>query len=497
LGLWRGSALADVPGQIAEAAATRLAERRLVVLEERIDTELALGRHAELVPELTTLVAEHPLRERLRAQLMLALYRSGRQVEAMAVYRETRRALVDQLGVEPGAELQRLHQAMLTADPGLAPASPPRADRMVAPAQLPRDVADFTDRTKQITQVRDLLIPGDPDEEPHAVVVCAIAGPAGVGKTALAVHVAHQLRAQYPDGQLFANLRGAEPGALPAAEVLGAFLRALAVDPTQLPDDVEQRAALYRSRLASRHMLIVLDNAATEAQVDPLLPGVGSCAVLVTSRRRFAGLPGARLVELDVLEVEAAAELLARIVGPERAAAEREATEEIVRLCGYLPLAVRIAAARLVARRHWSLSRMATLLADEQRRLDELQLGDMQVRASVTLSFHGLNATAQRAFRCLWMLNAGDFASWMVAALLDVDVERAEELLDVLVDAQLLEVARHGQSGQIRYRLHDLIRLYAREQADAHKCAGERSAALARLINACRPDGAGQPCDIW
>lgn len=488
LGLWRGPVLADVPGRVA--AGIRLAELRLTVLEERIEADLALGRHAELVPELTTLVAEHPLRERLRAQLMLALYRAGRQAEALAVYRETRRVLVEALGIDPSAELQRLEQAILTADSSLELPSRPRADRGVVapvpPAQLPGDIADFTGRAKQVAQARDLLASPAGGDEVQAVLIAAIAGQAGVGKTALAVHVAHQLRAYYPDGQLFANLHGAGPDPLDAAEVLGGFLRALGVDATQLPDGVEPRAALYRSRLAGRRVLVVLDNAAGDAQVRPLLPGVAGCAVLVTSRRRLVGLAGARLIDLGILDAEAAVELLARIAGPERTGAEPEAAEEVVRLCGYLPLAVRIAAARLAARPHWRLSRMASLLTGEQRRLDELQLGDLQVRASVTLSYDGLDGTTQRAFRRLGLLDTADFPSWTAAALLDVTVEVAEEILDALVDAQLLEVAGPGYPGLTRYRWHDLVRLHAREQAHAQDDAGQQSAALARLVGACR-----------
>lgn len=488
LRLWRGPALADVTGNVAETAATRLAEQRLAVLEERFEADLASGHHAELVAELTALVAEHRLRERLRALLMLSLYRCGRQAEALTVYRQTRQVLVEELGVDPSAELQRLEHAILTADPRLEPPSQLRANGVVPsvlPAQLPSDVADFTGRAKQVAQLRDLLVSDAGDDEVQAVVIATIAGPAGVGKTALAVHVAHQLRAHYPDGQLFVDLRGAEPDPLDAAEVLGGFLRALGVDATQLPDGVERRAGMYRSRLADRRVLVVLDNAAGDAQVRPLLPGVAGCAVLVTSRRRLVGLAGARLIELDVLDAEAAVELLARIAGPERTGAEPEAAEEVVRLCGYLPLAVRIAAGRLAARLHWRLSRMATLLTDEQRRLDELQLGDLQVRASVTLSYDGLDATTQRAFRCLGLLDTADFSSWAAAALLDVAVQAAEEVLDALVDGQLLEIAGQGCPGLTRYRWHDLVRLHAREQAHEQDCAAQRSTALARLVGAC------------
>lgn len=485
LDLWHGPALADVNGAFVEAAAHSLAERRLVLLEERIDAEMRLGRHAELIPELTALAAEHPLRERLRAVLMTALYRCGRQAEALAVYRRTRELLLHELGVDPGPELQHLERAVLNADPALDVAPRPRVNPVASPAQLPADIADFTGRAKQVAQIRDLLAP-DPHgaDEVRAVRVVALAGRAGVGKTALAVHVAHQLRDAHPDGQLYVNLQGAGREPMHAAEALGGFLRALGVDGTQIPDGAEQRASMYRSRLAGRRLFVLLDNAAGEAQVRPLLPGTPGCPVLVTGRSRLDALAGVPVVELDTLGRDSAVELLSRVAGRERAAAEPEAAEEVVRLCGHLPLAVRIAAARLAARPHWPLSRMVTLLADERGRLDQLRLGDLEVRASLSLSYEGLDSNARCGFRRLGLLDATDFASWTAAALLDTSGRRADAVLDTLVEAGLLEVTEHRETGADRYRFHELIGPYARERLHAAEPATARAAALARLLDA-------------
>jgi DNA-binding SARP family transcriptional activator/Tfp pilus assembly protein PilF len=478
LGLWRGEPfgdVADVP--MLRAEADRLAELRLAGLEELYAAELAGGHAAAVVPELAELAARHPLRERLQGLLMTALYRAGRQVEALEVHRRTRTALVDELGLEPGAELQRLQQAILTGD--LEP-DVPVTTTVVAPAQLPADVADFIGREAQLTAIDEHLTAG-----PGPVPISAVAGTAGVGKTTLAVHAAHQLSEHFPDGQLYVNLRGAEAHPLEPAGVLARFLRALGVDATAIPDDLEERAALYRSRLAGRRVLVLLDNASGEAQLRPLLPGAPGSAVLVTSRARLAGLGGARQVDLAILEVDQAVELLARVAGPQRVIAEPAAAEQIVRLCGCLPLAVRVAGARLGARPHWRLARLATDLADEHRRLDELRVGDLEVRASLALSYDSLDGPGRCAFRRLGVLDTPDFAAWVAAALVGdderVDQHTAEDLIDALVDAQLLDVAGHDAAGQLRYRFHDLLRAYARELA-AQEPAADRLAAQQRAF---------------
>ncbi|WP_433512174.1 BTAD domain-containing putative transcriptional regulator [Nonomuraea sp. CA-143628] len=496
LALWRGTALGGI-GHALRGEAARLEETRLLVLEERLDVELTLGKHAEVVGELTELVRTHPARERPRAQLMKALYRLGRQTDAMAAYHEARQALADELGVDPGPELQELYEAVLRADPSLtpAPSPPPQAEPEAVPAHLPRGIADFTGRDKELGELAALLTaPSD------TLTVCVVSGKGGVGKSALAVKVAHQVTPAYPDGQLYADLRGVTGSPAPALEVLGRFLRALGVPPTAVPATVPECVDAYRSALSGRRLLVVLDDAGTEQQVRPLLPGSPTCAVLITARRRLVGLDGVKVSDLDVFDTDAGVDLLARIAGTERIHAENEASERIVRLCGHLPLALRTAGARLAARPHWPLTTLATRLADERRRLDELTAGDLEVRASVGLSYRGLDDAAKRAFRLLGLLGVPDFASWVMGALLDVPDSEGEEVVERLLDAQLLDHIAVDAAGQSRYRLHDLLRVYAAERAEAEEPPVERAAAVTRALGgwlwlltsaaAARPPGA-------
>ncbi|MGH3785880.1 MAG: BTAD domain-containing putative transcriptional regulator [Pseudonocardiaceae bacterium] len=474
LRLWRGDPFSDVTDlPLLRAEADRLAERRLAGLAQLYAAELACGHANAIIPELVELAARHPMREQLQGLLMTALYQAGRQAEALEVYHRTRGALVEQLGLEPGNELQRLEHAILTGDPMLETPTTPA----ITPAQLPADISDFTGRKAPLATVQHLAAAADRS----VTVLVAITGKAGVGKTTLAVHAAHRLRAHYPDGQLFVNLHGGQTDPLAPTDVLARFLRSLGVDRTAIPEDAEERAALYRSRLADRRLLILLDNAACEAQLRPLLPGTPGCAVLVTSQTRLAGLNGARLVDLDIFEPDHAIELLARVAGPQRVAAEPAAAREIVRLCGFLPLAVRVAGARLGARPHWPLSRLESELADEHHRLDKLRLGDLEVRTSLALSCESLDAMARCAFRRLGLLEIRDFAPWVTAALLDVEQGTAEELLDTLVDRHLLDVVGRDASGRLRYRLHDLLRIYARELV-AQEPEADRLAALDRAF---------------
>ncbi|MGH3935710.1 MAG: BTAD domain-containing putative transcriptional regulator [Pseudonocardiaceae bacterium] len=475
LGLWRGdpfSDIADLP--LLRAEADRLAERRLAGLAQLYAAELACGHANAVIPELVELAGHHPMRERLQGLLMTALYQAGRQAEALEIYHRTRIALAEQLGLEPGHELQRLEHAILTGDPMLAAPTV----SAITPAQLPADITDFTGRKAQVSTVLQVIATADQ----CGAALIAITGKAGVGKTTLAVHAAHRLRAHYPDGQLFVNLRGTQTRPLTPADVLARFLRSLGVDRTTIPDDVEESAALFRSRVADRRLLIVLDDAACEAQLRPLLPGTPGCAVLVTSRRRMASLNVTRLVNLDILEPDHAVELLARVAGPLRVAAESGAAREITRLCGFLPLALRIAGARLDARPHWRLDRLEADLADEHNRLDQLRLGDLEVRASLAHSYESLDATARRAFRRLGLLGARDFAPWVTAAMLDIPQARAEELVDTLVDMQLLDMAGRDATGALRYRFHDLLRAYAREVATAEEPEADQFAALQRAF---------------
>ncbi|MCT9105921.1 NB-ARC domain-containing protein [Streptomyces mirabilis] len=483
LGLWDGEPLASVPGPYAETQRARLDEWRLQLLESRLDMDLEQGCHAEAVSELTALTAAHPLRERLRELLMLALYRSGRQAEALAVYADTRRLLADELGVDPRPGLKELQQRILQADPGLAEPSAPAAEPAAAPvrpAQLPATVTDFTGRASFVQELSDVLASASSAEgEGQVMAVSALAGIGGVGKTTLAVHVAHQARTAFPDGQLYVDLQGAGQRAAEPETVLGAFLRALGTADSSIPDSLEERSALYRSVLDGRRVLVLLDNARDAAQVRPLLPGTEGCAALVTSRVRMVDLAGAHLVDLDVMSPEEALQLFTKIVGEERVASEREAALDVVAACGFLPLAIRIAASRLAARRTWTVSVLAAKLGDERRRLDELQAGDLAVKATFELGYGQLEPAQARAFRLLGLADGPDISLAAAAAVLDLPIDDTEDLLESLVDTSLLESAAPG-----RYRYHDLVRLYARACAERdEQPPSERDAAMSRLLD--------------
>ncbi|MFC8449659.1 BTAD domain-containing putative transcriptional regulator [Kitasatospora sp. NPDC057223] len=479
LGLWRGRPLAGVPGPYAESQRLRLAELHVTAWEERCEAALDIGLHAEVVAELSSLSAEHPLRERLRELLMLALYRCGRQAESLGVYSDTRKLLIDELGVEPGAGLAAMHARILGADPTLMPAVPPESPAggreespFTPPAQLPADISDFSGRTELAGELREVLRKA----AGQAVVVTSLAGIGGVGKTTLAVHVAHSVRSEFPDGQLYVDLRGA--GAMPAdpAVVLGDFLYSLGV--TEAPDSLDQRAALYRSLLANRRMLILLDNAQDASQLTPLIPGVSGCAVLATSRSRLAGIPGAHLVDVEELTTEEALALFSAIIGQERVDAEPEASLAVVTACGFLPLAVRIAAARLASRPRWSVSDLARRLADQRRRLAELQLGNLAVETTIGLGYGQLQPAEARAFRLLSLVDSPDLPLSSAAALLGAGEDRTEELAESLVEANMLECFSPG-----RYRYHDLLRLYAQRQNEKLRTVEEQESALRRLLD--------------
>ncbi|WP_327724023.1 AfsR/SARP family transcriptional regulator [Streptomyces europaeiscabiei] len=483
LQLWHGPALGGV-GDALRGEAGRLEEARQATLEERIAAELEAGGHeAELVTELTALVGARPTRERPRGQLMLGLYRLGRQADALAVYAQGRAVLAEELGLDPGPELNRLYEAILRADPTLLssttttaapqPAAAPRPVSLLPPA-----IGDFTGREEELARVVAGLTGAR-----EAMPVVVVSGAAGVGKSALAVQAAHRVAGEYPDGQLYAELHGfSEP--VPPAEVLGRLLRALGADP---PEDTAERGDLFRSLVAGRRILLVLDDANGEAQVRPLLPGSATCGVLVTSRARLGGLVGARRTDLDVLDDVRGLELLTRVTGPERTPddpREQAAARRIVELCGGLPLALRIAGARLATRRHWTPSVLAERLADEHRRLDELSVGDLEVRAGLGLSYQALDECARRVLRRIAALGSADVAVWTVAALSGMPEDEAEENLERLLDAQLINCPGTDQVGQPRYRLHDLVRVYAAERAEAEDPVGDRTAAVGRALTA-------------
>ncbi|GAU67481.1 putative AfsR family transcriptional regulator [Streptomyces sp. NBRC 110611] len=481
LALWDGEPLAGLPGPYAETQRTRLEEWWLSLTESRLELDLEAGCHADAVSELTALTAAHPLAERLRELLMLALYRSGRQAEALAVYADTRRLLADELGVDPCASLSELHQRILQADPELdAPAvagldADPADPVVPRPQQLPATVADFTGRAAFVAELGDQLATA----EGSVMAVSALTGIGGVGKTTLAVHVAHAARDHFPDGQLYVDLQGAGHNPSEPVAVLGAFLRALGTPDASIPEGLAERSALYRSTLAGRRVLALLDNARDAAQVRPLLPGTEGCAALITSRARMIDLAGAHLIDLDVMSPEEALALFTRIVGEERVTSERQAAMAVVGACGFLPLAIRIAASRLAARRTWTVSTLARKLADERRRLDELRAGDLAVKATFELGYKQLEPAQARAFRLLGLADGPDISLAAAAAVIDMDIEETEELLESLVDTSLLESAAPG-----RYRYHDLVRLYARACAerDEHP-PSERDAALSRLLD--------------
>jgi DNA-binding SARP family transcriptional activator/Tfp pilus assembly protein PilF len=507
LQLWHGAALAGIPGPLAEIVRTGLGEQRLAATEEQVDAILALGRHAEAVQRLVELVGGHPLRERFRAQLMLALYRSGRQAEALAAFADARRVLAGELGIEPGAALRQLHARILAADPaldiavprqehGTAPGDapgqallsatlppatlPPASRARPVPAQLPADVAAFTGRAGELAAL------GLPVAPPPAVPITVVSGTAGVGKTALAVRWARQAASLFPDGQLYVNLRGYDPGQpVPPADALAGFLRALGMAGQQIPPDDDERAAAYRSLLDGRRVLVLLDNAASVEQVRPLLPGCPACLVLVTSRDSLAGLVarhGARRLDLDILPQPDAMGLLRTLIGT-RVDAEPDAAAALAAQCARLPLALRLAAELAAGSQESSLSELAGELADEQRRLDLLDAGGdgrTAIRGVFSWSYRHLPAGAARAFRLAGLHPGADFDATAVAALTAADTPHARDQLALLARAHLIH-----QAGGGRYGMHDLLRAYACGLAAEHgsEQGDAPDEALARLYD--------------
>ncbi len=488
LNLWRGVALADVASEsLRQDEGQDLEAMRLQAEEWRADAALHLGRHAELVPRLQSLATQHPLRERFHAQLTLALYRCDRQAEALAAYHRARDVLVEQLGVEPGPGLQELHQRILSADPALTVTGPPglteREPQPEVPRELPPTVRGFTGRAAELRALTGLLDrPGE--QAPGTVVISAIGGTAGVGKTALAVHWAHQAAGRFPDGQLYVNLRGYDPDQpVSPADALAGFLRSMGVPSQDIPPEPGQRAARYRSLLAGKRMLVVLDNAGSADQIRALLPGTPACTVVVTSRDALAGLvarDGAARLDLDVLPLDDAVALLRTLIG-ERVDAEPGAAEELSGQCCRLPLALRVAAELAVARPAIPLAGLTRELADLRQRLDQLEAGGdpgTDVRAVFSWSYRHLGADAARAFRLLGLHPGPDFEPYAAAALTDTTLRHASQLLNALVGAHLIQPAAAG-----RYSMHDLLRGYACELAAALDGGEGQQAALTRLFD--------------
>ena len=469
LALWRGAALVDVESELlAVREVPRLADLRLQAVEIRIEADLNLGRHAEVTGELRQLTAAHPLRDHLYGLLMLALYRDGRQAEALAAYQAARRVLIEELGTEPGPGLRSLHQQILAGDPVLdlpAPRRPAAASGRLVPRELPGGVRHFTGRAGELAALTGLL--DEPSEGRGIVVISAIGGTAGVGKTALAVQWAHQVAGRFPDGQLYVNMRGYDQDEpVPAADALAALLRTLGVPGTKIPDQEQDRARLYRSLLAGRRMLVVLDNARDGEQVRPLLPGDPGCAALLTSRDALAGLvaaDGARRLDLDVLPLADAVALLRSLIGP-RAAADPAAVAELAGLCARLPLALRIAAELAAGRPAAPLAELAAEL--RLSRLDSLDAGEdrADVRAVFSWSVRQLPDDAAQAFALLGLHPGEDLEVYAAAAVTGSSTGQARKLLDRLYRASLIH-----ESGPGRYGMHDLLRAYAREQAAARQ----------------------------
>ncbi|MFE7329712.1 BTAD domain-containing putative transcriptional regulator [Streptomyces sp. NPDC057565] len=472
LSLWSAPALSNTTDFLGEIELPRLEEAYMAALESRIEADLAMGSHAALIAELTPLVARHPLRERLRAQLMTALYRSERQAEALAVYRAGRRTLREELGIDPGQALRTVHDAILTGDldgpaagAAILSASSHSWNGLV-PAMLPSDTTDFHGREKQLAEVTALLRPHA--AHPHRAV---ITGMSGIGKSALAVHAAQLSREHFPDGQLYVDLRDARGRAKDPYEVLGWFLHALGTPEGDLPVSLDERSQLYRSRLAGRRVLVVLDNTEDDRQTRPLLPGGQLCRTIITGRSPLSGLEGIRLVHLGLPDPDEATGLLARLVGADRVAAEPEAAARLVELCDRLPLALRIAATRLTANPRWRLSRLVARLAPEEHRLSELRLGSHDLRASLHLGHTALDAESRRAFRELARGCAAGLSAREAAEVLGVCEERAEWVLEALADARLIEVSGVCTDERLHYRFLSLVRLFAQEQPASEPAA--------------------------
>jgi DNA-binding SARP family transcriptional activator len=515
LALWQGPALAGVHSDMLRNVAAQLDEERIAAQQQRMAAELGLGRHEKCLPELNRLVLAEPLREQTRALLMLALSRCGRQAEALAVFRAGRDLLRDELGMEPGEDLRRLHEqilrgeldalpdagATLDAGSGTRPATPgertrlrhrpdpartdpvrPERDaRSLIPRQLPTVSAGFTGRRNYLDRLDELALP----DGPVSASIVVVHGTAGIGKTSLVVHWAQRRRDRFPDGQLYLDLRGFDPDRPPMspAAALGALLRALSVADQQLPADLDEQAALLRTLLADRHMLLMLDNVADADQVHPLLPGAPGCTAILTSRRRLAGLAardGAARLALGVLAVPEAIELISKIIGADRARAQTDSIAELAGLCGLLPLAVRIVADHLHDQRDQLPAELVIRLSDERHRLDGLATDDdiIGVRAAFALSYEALKPPAARAFRLLGLHAGADLGLDAAGALFACEPAETARLMASLSERHLVE-----RAGSDRYLVHDLLRVYAAELVRLDESETERSAATRRLLS--------------
>ncbi|MEU3311386.1 BTAD domain-containing putative transcriptional regulator [Streptomyces sp. NPDC006662] len=506
LALWRGPVLSGAGGPVIDGVATALEERRLSAAEQYFGLRLTLGESGELVPGLRALIGEHPLRETLRGQLMLALYRTGRQAEALQEYGRVRELLVEELGIDPGPQLARLYEAILRDGPELAVPEPPAPDPVPepaaapvpvpvpaqpqeeappapateAPCTLPYDLPDFTGRAEELNELFSFVqagVEGGPGQERYSRIV-AIDGMGGTGKTSLAVRAAHRLAARYPDGQLLIDLRGFTPGETPVnpASALDGLLRTLGTPGDRIPEDLEGRTTLWRSVLDGRRVLLLLDNAADAAQIRPLLPASPGCLVLVTSRARLMDLDGVEWVSVDLMKPGESADLMTQTLGAARVAAEPEAAAELAELCGHLPLALRIATARLRNRPRWTVRYLVERLRDETRRMDELSSGERSVAATLRLSYLAMDEKHRTAFRILSLHPGADVDVHTAAALLGTTVRDADDTLEFLLDVHLVQQPEIGL-----YTFHDLVRSFAQSlRVPATEAAD--AAAVERLL---------------
>jgi DNA-binding SARP family transcriptional activator len=481
LALWRGVPLSGIPGPFADTERVRLTELRYELVEERADLMLTAGRHRDVLADLGEAVTAEPYRERLRAQLMLALYRSGRRADALAEFDTVRRQFADELGLDPGGALTELHLRILRSDPELDPVTEswPRS-RSPIPAQLPHEAPDFVGRAAEIRQLSQWRAAAQTGTQ--ALLISAIDGVGGIGKTSLAVRFARQVADDYPDGQLYLDLRGFDPNRPPltASDALGRLLWALG-STSQRPEP-EALASMYRSLLSGKRTLILLDNAESTEQVRDLLPGASNSLVLITSRNRLSGLvarDGARRLTLGLLTSAEAVELLRRAVGRQRIDAEAGEAAELARLCGYLPLALRVAAEKVSSARDTSLRELVANLIDEQGRLDAFDVDDDEmssVRAVFSWSYRSLGPAVAGTFRRLGLLRGPDFGVAAVAALIDRPVRETEELLKTLSEQHLLETEAD------RFGFHDLVRVYAGELVSLEETPHERAKAIRGLM---------------
>lgn len=476
LGLWQGSPLADIDSTVLRARHVRALEDLWGRLTEaRIDAELADGAHTDLVGELRTLVASHPLKERFHGQLMLALDATGQRAEALRAYRNAHQVLVDELGIEPGDELRRIHQRLLGTDRRREADVP----RRPVPALLPLDANGFVGQERELAKLDTIL--ASARSQPTATVLAVLSGTAGIGKTTLAVHWAHRVRDRFPDGQLYVNMRGFDhdrPRMSPT-EAARIFLETLGVEPKRIPVSLEAQTGLYRSLLAGRSLLIVLDNASDPEQVRPLLPGSPGCVVLVTSRNNMPGLvtnEGAYSIPLDLMSEMEAQALLDHRLGRERTGAEQDAVREIITRTAQLPLALAVVAARAATHPDFPLA----ALARELRELDAFDSGDpaTRLRAVLHSSYRALAPAAARLFRLLGAITSPDVSARAVASLAGVPIGESRLAITELSDANLVTEHLPG-----RYTRHDLLRVYARELVSTVDSEADRALAIRRFLD--------------